>query len=231
MKILNEVLYAWNMKMNTAKTSETSDIITSSVKPEKLEEIYTSPLQLPFQKSAMRIYQISKKYPNAGLVAKNLTDYFDRLKRGKRSKDFDFEVVVAIMTMIAYYSPKYMPQVASIITTIIQMSDTRVDRNMIISKIVDKFEYVPNTEFIDVWLQRITGADEINTYDFKSTITKVATAQQDNSVLWNSHWLNDDDKRTIEAVRISDLPQRIEEHSFSPIIERDEFELYRGGYD
>lgn len=234
MKQLNSVLYSWNMKMNTSKTSETSDIITSSVKHEKLEEIYTAPSGHSFQKAAMRIYILSKRYPNSGLVAKSLTEYYDKLKiieRKKKDRKIDFEVIVSIITMIAYYSPRYMPQVASIITTLIDMSGKKLDRKKVISRIVNKFNDLPNTEFIDIWLQRITDLDDISSYEFESTISKVALAHKDNSALWNSDWLIENDKKTIESIGISDLPEKIEERSFSPIIEREEFELYGNDYD
>lgn len=233
MKILNGVLYNWNMRINTAKTSDTSDIITASIKSEKLEEIYTAPTSLSIQKEAMRIYVLSKKHPNAGLVARHLTGYYDRLNRSKKKSGpkFDYEVVLAIVTMIGYHSPRYMPQVASIISRIVELSGTKLNRKSVISKIVSKFDDLPNTEFIDIWLQRITGSDDINSYDFKSSITKVALAQENNSIIWNSEWLNSEDRDTIECLSVSSLPEKVKDGTFSPIIERAEFELYRRDYD
>lgn len=227
MKILNNVLYAWNMKMNTSKTSETSDIISSSIKPEKMEEIYTAPIKHAYQKAAMRIYMLSKKYPNSGLVAKNLTDFFDSIQKVKKTRRLDYEVVVSIITMVAYYSPKYMPQVASIVSMLIEKSEKTLDRKVVISKIVDKFGDVPNTEFIDIWLQRITDTDNIHKYDFGSMITKVAAGKEDNSSLWNSDWLPKADRELINLASISKLPEEIEQGTFTPIVEREEFELYR----
>jgi hypothetical protein len=230
MKILNNVLLKWNMTMNISKTLETSDIIASSIKSEKMEEIYTAPIQQSYQKAAMRIYMLSKKHPNAGLVAKNLTDYYDRVQRLKKPANFDYDVVVAIVTMIAYYSPRYIAQVASIITTLVAQSDKDLDRKKVISKIVNKFKDIPNTELIDVWLQRITGADNIQEYAFKSTITKVATKNEDNSQIWNSLWLPKDKRDLINLTEISNLTDNIDKGLFTPIIDRKEFELYRSGY-
>ena len=230
MKLLNNVLYKWNMTMNIGKTSETSDIIASSVKSEKMEEIYTAPIRQSYQKVAMRIYMLSKKHPNAGLVARNLTDYFDRIQRLKKPGNFDYEVVVAIVTMIAYYSPRYIAQVASIITTLIEQSGKDLNRKRVISKIVNKFKDIPNTELIDVWLQRITGADNIRNYKFNSAITKVALKDGDNSQLWNSQWLRKNDKSLIDLASISNLAEDIDKGTFSPIVSREEFELYRSDY-
>lgn len=233
MKILNSVLYAWGMKMNAGKTSETSDIIAASIKSEKMEEIYTAPIRHSYQKAAMRIFLLSKKYPNAGLVAKNLTDYFDSIqgRRFRRSSEkIDYEVLVAIITMVAYYSPKYMPQVASIISRLIENSQEKLDRKTILEKIVKKFGNVPNTEFIDLWLQRITSADDIKRHAFSSPITKVAVGACNNSELWNSEWLNEETKNIIDLIEVSELSKKIDEGTFSPLVDREEFELYKSSY-
>lgn len=238
MKILSDVLYEWNMKMNSSKTDETDDIVTASLKSEKLDEIYISPARLSLQKEAMRIYLLSKKYPNAGLIAKHLTIYYDRLQSLKEREEekgqpvvMDFEVIISIITLIAYHSPRYMPQVSAIITALIDLSKSEVDRPMIISRILEKFKDVPNTEFIDVWLQRITDSDNITKHDFGSVITKTALSDKVGSSLWNSEWLNKKDRIALESLSISDLTIDIAAGLFSPLISREEFELYRMDYD
>jgi hypothetical protein len=230
MKILNTTLYKWGMKMNTGKTSETSDIITASIKVEKMKEIYIAPIRLSYQKAAMRIYMLSKKYPNTGLIAKSLTDFFDQIQKKKVLKYVDYEVVVAIITMIAFYSPKYMPQVASIVSLLIEKSGKTLDRKRVLNKIVDKFANIPNTEFIDVWLQRIADTDDIREHNFNSPITLVAVRKKNNSVLWNSDWLYKKTRDLINSAEISKLQEEIINGEFSPLVDRKEFELYRSVY-
>jgi hypothetical protein len=231
MKQLNTVLFNWNMKMNSSKTSETSDIISASIKKEKLDEIYIAPINYYFQKQALRIYLLSKKYPNSGLIAKKLTDFFDKIKSNKKHDSYDHEVVIAIITMIAYNSPRYMPQFASIISEIIASAGEKLDRKIIIRKIMNKFKEVPNTELIDMWLQRITDKNDMKLYEFDSSITKVSLNEQDNSILWNSKWMNEVDREDINSTRISTLVEEIENNNFSPLVSRDEFSLYRQGYE
>lgn len=230
MKLLNDVLYRWNMTMNASKTSESSDIVTSSVKDEKMEEIYTSPLRQSYQKEAMRIYILSKKHPNAGLIAKNLTDYYDRVQKIKKSAKLDYEVVIAIISMVAYFSPRYIAQVASIVSLLIDKSGKNLDRKNVISRIVNKFKDIPNTELIDVWLQRITDTDDIGKYQFNSRITKIAIGSGNNSQLWNSSWLHKKDAFLIDSADISKLIDDINNETFTPLVNREEFELYRVGY-
>lgn len=233
MKQLNTILYNWNMKMNSSKTSETADIISASIKAEKLEEVYIAPSQQTpyFQKEALRIYTLSKKYPNSGVIAKKLSEYFTAVKKGGSRKKYDHEIAIAIMTMIAYESPKYMPQVASIVSEIIRVAGTNLKRKDIIDRIVRKFKEVPNTDLIDVWLQRITDETDIYSYKFDSLITEVLLAKKDNSTLWNSDWLNMQDRSTINIVSISTLKDQIEAKTFSPIVDKEEFELYKKGYE
>lgn len=230
MKCLNTVLYNWNMKMNSTKTSETSDIVSSSIKSEKLDEIHIAPIDSYFQKQALRIHILSKRYPNSGLIAKKLTEFFDKLQKQKKA-NFDEEVVIAILTTVAQHSPSYMPQFASIVSEIIGRSRNKLDREVIIKKIIKKFNEVPNTDLIDVWLQRITDVKNINNYTFSSVITEVALGKLDNGSLWNSDWLNVGDRKRINIVKVSDLKEIIDDGKFSPIITREEFELYHKGYD
>ena len=58
-------------------------------------------------------------------------------------------------------------------------------------------------------------------------ITKVAVGKEDNSSLWNSDWLPKADRELINLASISKLPEEIEQGTFTPVIEREEFELYR----
>jgi len=227
MKILNDVLSKWNMKMNVSKTSETSDILSNSIKQEKMEELYTAPIRHSYQKEAMRIYMLSKRYPNSGLIAKKLTDFYDRISRTKTIKRLDYEVAVAIVTMIAYYSPKYMSQTASIVSLLIDRSENSLDRESVINKIINKFSDIPNTELIDIWLQRITSVEDIFTHTFASEITKVAIGKSDNSVLWNSNWLSKANRDLINNAQISSLRGDIDSGEHSPVVEREEFALYR----
>ena len=58
--------------MNTTKTIDSNDVILSSIKKEKLERISVAPTNQSLQKEVLRIYQLSKKYPNSGLLTKEL---------------------------------------------------------------------------------------------------------------------------------------------------------------
>jgi RNA-directed DNA polymerase len=229
MKLLNTVLYNWGMKMNTSKTFESDDVITSSVKVEKLEQVSTAPIRQYYQKEALRIYALSKKYPNAGLIATELSRYYDRISRAKHLKHFDHEVITSIVTLIAYFSPRYIPQAAAVVSKILEDLDTESVKNDLIKRIHKRFSGIPNTGLIDVWLQRIAAPAKVS-LGLSSPITDVAISKKDNTVIWNSDWLDSIVAETINKTNISSLSIELDEGTITPVIEPEEFQLFRKDY-
>lgn len=230
LKKLNNVLFRLGMKMNACKTTEGGDVILSSIKTEKLERIFIAPIQQFYQKEALRIYQLSKKYPNSGLIAKELSVYYDRVERLKYFKNTDIEVIVSVFSMVAVNSPKEINWVSAIISIFLKTITCEDRRHEIIKMIHSKFQKIPNTSLIDVWLQRISAplGVEIN---YTDNLTKVALQKIDNSQIWNSQWLNDEISKKINSVKISNLKEEIENKTISPVIPRSEVELFRLIYD
>ncbi|MDP4038367.1 MAG: RNA-directed DNA polymerase [bacterium] len=229
MRILNNALYGWGMKMNTVKTFKSDDLILSSIKTEKVEQIVSAPIRQYYQKEALRIYSLSQKHPNSGLVATELSKFYDRIDKSRHLKHFDHEVIASIITMIAYFSPKYIPQVSAIVSKIIEKSKEPSFGKSLTKRIFKKFEDLPNTGLIDIWLQRIAAPSKIR-LELKSELTQVAIAKKDNSMIWNSDWLDGKSKSTIDKVPISNLEALVESGDISPVIERQEFQLFRRDY-
>lgn len=226
MNIINIVLYKWGMKMNSSKTFSSDDLIKSSIKPEKIEQVYTSPVKQSHQKQALRIYLLSKKYPNAGIVAKELSQFYDTLEKRKRFVNFDYEVIISVITMIAYYSPKYIPQVSAVISKILEKVKDTNKKEKIIESIHKKFIDLPNSGLIDIWLQRITAPSNMKV-KFVSEITEVAIGQKNNSDIWNCEWLKDEHVALFNAIEISSLDNDIAEKIITPVISDEEFKLFR----
>ena len=224
-KLLSDVLMNWNFKMNSSKTFRTDDLISSSIKQEKLEEIYEAPVRLSYQKEAMRIFLLSRKYPGSGLVVKQLVKYHNRIARCKRLKNIDYEVIISIITMIAYHNPKYIAQVAAIVTKLIERSNGEIDRDDCIDRIIKKLSNVPNAEFVDIWLQRIMDGDSATEHKFNSRIAKVVAGKKETGELWNSAWLTKQNQDKLN-VEISTLKKAIDTGEFNPVMEDGEFQLY-----
>ncbi len=70
-----------------------------------------------------------------------------------------------------------------------------------ILKVENKIKKLPNTEIVDLWLQRFTVKfDEAKEYQGKLS-KKITNKSQE---IWNSDWLNDDLKKILKEVEIID---------------------------
>jgi len=229
LKKLNNVLYGLGMKMNPSKTIERGDVILSSIKGEKLERIFLAPIKQDFQKEALRIYQLSKKYPNSGLIAKELSLYYDRMENLKSLKHTNIKVLISIFSMIALNSPSVINWVSAIVSSLLEKICDGVEKKDIILMIYNKFQEMPNTSLIDVWLQRITAPLKIKISYFDN-LTKIALQEIKNSDIWESRWLNSKIVQEMDLITISKLKKKVEDDSISPVISRAEVQLFRLNY-
>lgn len=101
-------------------------------------------------------------------------------------------------------------------------------------KLVDdlhnKFKDIPNTGFIDIWLQRISIALGIR-LNYKDQLTHAALAKVKMSDIWNCDWLQTDAVKTLNAMTISNLKDEVAAKRISPVISREEVELFKLSYD
>lgn len=229
LKELNEVLFELGLKMNPSKTAESNDVILSSLKKEKVENLYIAPIQQYFQKEALRVYQISKKYPNSGLVVRELSSFYDRVSKTKTFKNVNFEVLIAIFTMIAIQSPRTINWTSAINSKIMERIKSKEKRVALTNLIIKKFERIPNAGLIEIWLQRISAPLGVKV-PYKDDFTKLALSKIKNSKLWNSDWLKDDIKKAMDAADVSDLTFELDNETITPVIEREEVELFRDVY-
>lgn len=229
LKELNIILQGVGLKMNPSKTSESEDIIISSLKKEKLDVIFTAPVNHYFQREALRIYQLSKKYPNSGLVSKEIGLYYDELTKRKVFKNVDFVVLMSIFTMISVRSPRTIHLTAAINSKLLEKIKNVEQKKELTKKIVEKFKNIPNSGLIDVWLQRISAPMQLD-IAYQDILTKAALGKVKNSALWNSEWLEEESANIVNFADISILPDQLEYKTITPVIERAEFELYKISY-
>lgn len=230
LKHLNQVLSDFGMKMNPCKTSENDDVILSSIKKEKLERIFIAPNAQNYQKEALRIYQLSKKHPNSGLLSTELNIYYDRIENLKSIKNSNIEVLISIFVMIAFTSPKSINWISAILSLFLEMINDENWRKEIIKKIHEKFKTIPNSSLIDVWLQRISAPLGVE-IEYSDNLTKVAMNQIDNLRIWESKWLIQEISDVIKVKKISNLDDDLKNKKLSRTIPRAEVQLFRLNYN
>ena len=103
---------------------------------------------------------------------------------------------------MAYNNPRLYPLVTGSISFLItKIEDVQYQKD-IITKIRKKFEQLPNTNYLDVWLQRLTlNIDKDLSYSGKLCEKVIGNEMP----IWNSDWLNIKIKKLIETTSIIDV--------------------------
>jgi hypothetical protein len=210
-KELSEVLSSLNFKVNNGKTVSNDDLVLGALKPDKIHWIYNKRKTENIQKWLLQLYILGEQFPNSGTLYKEVKHFLDWLKKHEDSvleKDseekkviYHPDVLISILINLAYNNPRLYPLVTGSISYLItKIKDVDCQKD-IIFKIHDKFKQLPNTNYLDVWLQRLTLKIDVDIIYSGKLCEKVI----DNSAsVWNSEWLNPKLKKLIENTSIID---------------------------
>lgn len=228
---LQEVLTGLNLQLNTKKTRLTEEVVTASIKKDKVWYVTNIPIYRKrkkniyslgscLQQEALYIHQFAKKYPNSGTVVKLLTLYARRLKNRKVNTD-EALVLISMFADIAMDSPKGYKIVLMIISKLLQKFPTTAERKEIVNDLYDKFERLPNIGELQIWLQHITY-NMPNTIEYTEPICQIVADVADVE-LWNLNWIADKYKKDFPQKSICTNWIR---DSFTPVIDIDEISLF-----
>ena len=127
-----------------------------------------------------------------------MRDFLKVAKESKR-KDGNVETLISITTEIAYRNPRVVPIAIGIISYLLKQIDSRREKKKITKRVYDKFQQIPNSDLLNIWLQRLTvKIDSSLTYE--ELICKKVLDK--NEQIWNVDWLNDTLKNKIETTPI-----------------------------
>ena len=234
-KIISEILIEYGMSLNTNKTKVSDQVIQDSIKPDKLHWIQQKQKRSSFQKQLIFIHDFSKKFPNSGSLKIALMGFYDKIKKVKKAKKVkEIEErayqLISIVVDIAYHNPGTYQISLPIISQLINHIN-KEEQKYIISKIQKKFKNLPNTGYLDIWLQRVLiGCDEnISNKNilFKEPICKIVDDEKNISI-WKKNWLHNKFKTKIKDNLILDK-EELEKVKGKPIA-RNEFELFPEKY-
>lgn len=189
LKIISEQLSVLNFQLNPQKTIISNDVITNSIKEDKLDSIvYQYNDIINIQNMILAIRQFSMKYPNSNRIKKILNDvYIEKIEKMTKKSNRNKELISLIVDIMYNNTGSY--QVCSAILSKLLAFESKSEKNRIISLIENKFLSIPNTDYLSIWLQRITIFDN-NKKRYNSKICQMI--YNSDVHLWNSNWLNFD---------------------------------------
>jgi len=222
LKALTKVLIDLGFKLNSSKTSSSNQVIQNSIKGDKLDWLMKVKSAKSLQKRLLIIHNHSVQFPNSGSVATALTNYYKRLLKNEKPIR-SLMPTISIAVDIAYQNPRTYPIISATLSKLISMLDTDDEKRIVVSKVKKRFEQLPNTGYMQVWLQRISLPIEAS-LSFDEPICKLVSGT--NEKIWNTSWVSSNDlKRLANCDQIIDREQI---KSLQPIVPIEEVELFKG---
>lgn len=183
-KALTEVLIEVGLKLNATKTKASSCVVRDSVKSDKLSWFMKKQSDKNILKHLLIIHEHACMFPNAGSLLVALGDFHKRIYGLKQIGSL--RQIIAVTVDIAYHNPKVYPIATAILSKLISMLSDSKEKRTYISKIIKRFASIPNTGYMEIWLQRIfLSSDFIG--NFKEPICNIVERKK--SKIWNADWI------------------------------------------
>lgn len=223
-KLLTEILIELGMRLNAQKTIISNNVITNSIKSDKLYWLASKKGAKSIQEHLLIIHKLSEKYPNSGSLSKALGKFHKRIK-GITETSQNINVLLSILVDIMYKNPRTYPIASAILSKLLSLILDNGKKNEILNLIYQRFEKIPNTGHIKIWLQRLTiKLDRQRPYAEKLCEKVNNPALQ----IWNSDWIENNLKTIIESTPIID---EILISDIDVVISSEEIELFKNEYD
>lgn len=219
LKVISECVEDVGLKINSSKTHISDNIVTDSIKKDKLDWLASIKGDVNLQKHLLLIHQHARLHPNTGSIVHALTDFYKKIL--SRKKIEDAETQIAIVVDISFHNPKTYPITAAIISKLLSTIKSKKTKGQIINKIKNRFSKIPNTGHMELWLQRVT-------YPFDPGLTyseKLCKLDNINSAdIWNNEWINSPKlKSAVDPKRIIEMKKL---QSLQPVIQSAEVDLF-----
>ena len=218
-KIISEVMYSLGLKLNTAKTKSSNDVLTSVIKEDKTDWNASVQNRRGLQQHISLIRELARKHPHSGSLDKALTRFEARLK-GRR-KVRNAHEMIAIVVDIAARNPRTYAICAAIISRLLPRVRSKSARKEVLRVIRRRFNKIPNTGHLQLWLQRITYPGNPKA-SYEEPVCRLVAGED--AKIWNSDWITSkpmkkllDPATIVDAVMLKEL---------APTIEPDEVDLF-----
>lgn len=184
-KCLTEVMIDLGLKLNAEKTSASTNVIKGAIKADKLYWMQQKQTERDLQKHLLIIHDLSIKFPNCGSLSTALKDFYNELRKRKKINN-NIIPLLSIITDIAHKNPRTYPYSAAIISLLLKFAQNESQKGALLNKIVKKFEDIPNTGHLDIWLQRVVLGIKRDMI-FQESLCRLAAGEAVD--IWTNEWL------------------------------------------
>lgn len=200
----------------------------ASVKADKVAELFIPRNGVSMQKRLLQIYASAVQAPNSGYVARALTKYYDLIDKNKKLSDYDNPLsMLGIAVNLALKNQKSYQWCMAVVSKILDYCEPE-DRLAIIEDVRRKFDRLPNTGLLDIWLQRISYKIDPTLEYAENKLTLLVRKQTyPGNHFWQCSWLRSDIR---DIVLNTPIVESTVLHTITKTIERTEVELFKLSY-
>ncbi len=205
---LSEVSAVLNFKLNMQKTFVSQELIADSIKPDKLYYNSEKKMESTLHNHLLLIHKLAKEHINSGSLKKALQKFRKRvISECSIAKDIDgklLRVLIAILVDIAMHNSNAYSQIVCTIGNLLSFESDKDKQNELFSVIKRKFEDIPNSCFLSVWMQRLAITNKNLEYGKSNEplCNVVESIGKTGSELWEFEWLKDEYKMLIKSTSI-----------------------------
>lgn len=223
-KCLTEVMINLGLKLNAEKTGTSTNVIKGAIKSDKLYWLQQKQTVRDLQKHLLIIHDLSIKFPNCGSLSTALKDFYNKLYKRKRIHN-NIMPLLSIITDIAHKNPRTYPYSAAIISLLLKFEKDVSQKQVLLKKIVKKFQDIPNTGHLDIWLQRVVLGIK-GDMKFQERLCRLSSGETTD--VWNTNWLKESLKNKIDSSSIVDQDVIA---NLSETITQDEISLFKNEFN
>ncbi len=219
LKCITEVLIGLGLKLGPGKTKLSDSVIRASVKEDKVQWICRKQVAKSLQKQLMIVHNHSLSYPNAGSLIAALSSFHKRVVKMKKINDA--MPIVGILVDIAFHNPRTYPIFAAILSRLLRSLKSKAKAKEVMEKIKRKFDKLPNTGHMQLWLQRISYPISAD-IDYSEPLCQLVAGKD--VTIWNNEWISSNDLKT--AIDGELIVDRQKLKSIAPVIPVREMALF-----
>ena len=108
------------------------------------------------QKHLLEIKKLADKFPNCGQLKNALSEFYKERVYKLTTRPKDNLPMIGILVDIMVNNSNALPQCILIIGHLLQCEESLTDRKIVLN-IIDRYKNKVNTDYLFIWLQRLSG--------------------------------------------------------------------------
>ena len=133
-------------------------------------------------------------YPNSGSLFEALNFFHKKIcgLSDNKWKFCDLDVLISIVVDIAHRNPRTYPNCAAILSKLINRENDALEKQKTFEKIHNRFKELPNTNYMEIWLQRISlKISNYETSNFNEKLCRIICSSSENDdKIWEDDWIS-----------------------------------------